>query len=108
MGDAMPTARSWAASRHRPGAEIRSGAGEGSWLWCPLAVPGSGPWELGGGAGRGRPAVGSRGTPPASPGVILLNKRLFFIIKLEVLAAPRCLPLPRGGCLQQQLLSLPA
>lgn len=27
--------------------EIRSGAGEGSWLRCLLVVPGFGPWECG-------------------------------------------------------------
>lgn len=101
-----PSAKSGTGGRHRAGAEIRSRAGEGA-----------GAGAAGGarvrpvGTGRGR---GGRGKPqdsPASPGVIFPNKRLFFffaVMKLEVLAAPRRLPSPRGGRWWWRLRSLPA
>lgn len=73
-GDTTPTARSRAGGIDR--AEIRSGAGEGSWLQCLLAVPGAARGNGEGGqeepAGCGTP----RDTPhpPAAPEVVLLNK----------------------------------
>lgn len=70
-GDTTPTARSQAGGIER--AEIRSGAGKGSWLRCPLAVPGA---ARGNGNGGQEEPPGCRmpRDPPSSPGVVLLNK----------------------------------